>query len=83
MSGCAICIHDLYLDALAAYHESVSSLRMSLSALDIPESEWPSNIQTSGVESKEERKSDVNTDAFLALERSLREKKATDNLSSS
>ncbi|KIM86849.1 hypothetical protein PILCRDRAFT_289755, partial [Piloderma croceum F 1598] len=83
MSGCAICVHDLYLDALTTYHESVSSLRSSLSALDIPESEWPSNIQTSGFESKEERKFDVNMDAFLALERSLREKKAADALSSS
>jgi len=83
MSGCAICVHDLYLDALAAYHESVSSLRSSLSALDIPESEWPSNIQTSGVKSKQERKSDVSMDVFLALEKSLREKKAADTLSSS
>jgi len=83
MSGCAICVHDLYLDALAAYHESVSSLRSSLSGLDIPESEWPSNIRTSGVESKEERKFNVNMDVFLALERSLREKKAADALSSS
>jgi hypothetical protein len=72
MSGCAICVHDLYLDALSTYDESVLSLRSSLSALNIPESEWPSNIKSSGVESK--KRSNVNIDAFVALERALREK---------
>jgi hypothetical protein len=82
MSGCAICVHDLYLDALATYDESVSSLRLSLSALNISESEWPSNIRTSGIGSKEDRKSDVSIDAFVALERALREKRMTDHGSS-
>ena len=72
MSGCAICVHDLYLDALSTYDEAVSSLRTKLTALNIAESEWPSNIRTS---TKEKRTPNVSIDAFAALERALREKK--------
>jgi hypothetical protein len=75
MSGCAICVHDLYIDALATYNESAASLRSSLSALNIPEFEWPSSIRTSCVGAKEERLNNVSMDAFAALERSLKEKK--------
>jgi len=83
MSGCAICVHDLFLDALATYDESVLSLRSSLAALNIPESEWPSRIRTSRVGSKEERPNNVSMDAFAALERALSEKKKTDSGNSS
>jgi hypothetical protein len=82
MSGCAICVHDLYLDALTAYDESVSSLRSSLSTLNIPEPEWPSNI-TSGSALEDGRKHNVSEDAFAALERALQEKKETDSRKSS
>jgi hypothetical protein len=63
------------MDALSAYDESISSLRSSLTALNIPEFEWPSNIRASGIGSKEEGKPNVSMDAFMALERSLKEKK--------
>jgi hypothetical protein len=69
MSGCAICVHDLYLDALSTYDEAVSSLRTKLTALNIAESEWPSNIRASTKEKS------VSIDAFMALEKALREKK--------
>jgi len=73
MSGCAICVHDLYQDSLATYHESVASLRSSLAGLDIPESEWPSNIQTSAVGSAARK--DVVMDVFAEMERNLRQKR--------
>ena len=82
MSGCAICVHDLYLDALSTYDESVSSLRSSLSALNIPEPEWPSDIKSTSIESNEKKKSNASIDAFMALERALKEKKANGSGSS-
>ncbi|KAG1763298.1 oxidoreductase-like protein [Suillus occidentalis] len=46
MSGCAICVYDLYEESLEAYKESIAALRSSLSALTIPDSEWPDRIRT-------------------------------------
>lgn len=83
MSGCAICVHDLYQESLEAYDESVSSLRLSLSALGVPESEWPSNIKTTGAAAKEERNRDVSMDAFEEMEKALRRKNELNYLSPS
>ncbi|KAJ7594861.1 oxidoreductase-like protein [Mycena floridula] len=44
MSGCAICVYDLYEDALSSYHLSLSTLRDSLIAMAVPESDWPEAI---------------------------------------
>ncbi|KAF9220784.1 hypothetical protein BS17DRAFT_634762, partial [Gyrodon lividus] len=46
MSGCAICVYDLYEESLAAYKDSVAALRSALSALHISESRWPPHIRT-------------------------------------
>ena len=74
MSGCAVCVHDLYQESLVTYRESVAYLRSSLAGLNIPESEWPANIQTSS-ERTAERKKDVVMDAFAEMERNLRRKR--------
>ena len=45
MSGCAVCVYDLYEESLDAHKDSVAAIRTSLSSLKIPESEWPPSIR--------------------------------------
>ncbi|KAF8997737.1 hypothetical protein BDQ17DRAFT_1362933 [Cyathus striatus] len=47
MSGCAVCVYDLYEESLQAYKDSLEALRSSLVKLNIPEGEWPASIQLS------------------------------------
>lgn len=47
MSGCAICVHDLYAESLEAYDQAVSTLHESLKAKGIDESTWPVQIRDS------------------------------------
>lgn len=77
MSGCAICVHDLYQESLDTYNESISSLRASLSTLRIPEAEWPTDIQTNAANGQGEKKGSgsVSLDAFAEMERALALKK--------
>lgn len=79
MSGCAICIYDLYQESLVTYRESVASLRSSLAELDIPESEWPLNIRPSSTAQISERKKDVVMHTFLEMERKLRLKREAES----
>jgi len=74
MSGCAICVYDLYQDSLTTYNESIASLRSSLLALRIPESEWPFNVRTSSARVNLEHNSNVSLNAFEELERAIKEK---------
>ncbi|KAG2129339.1 hypothetical protein BD769DRAFT_1455863 [Suillus cothurnatus] len=73
MSGCAICVYDLYEESLEAYKESIVALRLSLSALSIPDSEWPDRVRTNTPTAK--KKQEVILDAFEEMERQLKEKK--------
>jgi len=78
MSGCAVCVYDLYEESIEHYKQSVSALRASLSVLNIPELEWPHRIQTKGPLSPEgglERKNAV-LSAFEEMERKLEAKHA-------
>ncbi|TDL24570.1 hypothetical protein BD410DRAFT_786079 [Rickenella mellea] len=71
MSGCAVCVYDLYEESLEAYNKAVGLLRASLQASHIPEGEWPLEIQTKEVE---ERKKSITLSTFEELERSLKAK---------
>ncbi|KAG2054323.1 hypothetical protein BDR06DRAFT_884446 [Suillus hirtellus] len=73
MSGCAICVYDLYEESLEAYKESILTLRSSLSALSIPESEWPDHVRTNTPAIQ--KRHDIVLNAFEEMERQLREKK--------
>jgi len=44
MSGCAICVHDLYQESLDDYNASVAAVRASLTDMKVPEDEWPEAI---------------------------------------
>ncbi|KLO11829.1 hypothetical protein SCHPADRAFT_876344 [Schizopora paradoxa] len=74
MSGCAVCVHDLYQESLEAYDASVKALRASLIALGVDEAEWPPQIQTQG-KKMVERKKDVALSAFEQMELQLAAKR--------
>lgn len=74
MSGCAICVHDLYGEALEEYKKAVDTLRTSLKVLHIPEDQWPEELRTTRAQPKREQ--NVAFSAFDELERRLKEKRA-------
>lgn len=74
MSGCAVCVQDLYIEALDEYTKAVDSVRASLRALHIPEDHWPPELQTSSNTKQEPKKINPVYDAFAELERKLQEK---------
>ncbi|KAG1867221.1 hypothetical protein DFJ58DRAFT_768974 [Suillus subalutaceus] len=73
MSGCAICVYDLYEESLETYKESIVALRSSLSALSIPNSEWPDRVRANTPAA--EKRHEVIFNAFEEMERQLKEKK--------
>ncbi|KAG2063751.1 hypothetical protein BDR04DRAFT_1111144 [Suillus decipiens] len=73
MSGCAICVYDIYEESLEAYKESIVALRSSLSALSIPDSEWPDRVRTNPPAA--EKRQEVILNAFEEMERQLKEKR--------
>lgn len=78
MSGCAICVYDLYDDSLNSYKESVLSLRTSLEALRIPESEWPLSVQSFSAQQNTthiRNAKQISVDVFDAMERALKAKR--------
>ncbi|KAF8495032.1 hypothetical protein JB92DRAFT_2994477 [Gautieria morchelliformis] len=76
MSGCAICVYDLYLTSLETYQEDVAAMRSKLESQNIPVSQWPGEIrgENDGSMGKDPPSElDVSISAFAQLERSLRE----------
>ena len=45
MSGCAICVYDLYEDSLQSYDDSVDAIQSKLRSMEVPELEWPDSIR--------------------------------------
>ncbi|KAJ7463870.1 oxidoreductase-like protein [Mycena galericulata] len=74
MSGCAVCVYDLYEEDLGVYTASLEGLRAALAARGIPEPAWPE-----GVRRREDQgggSKGASLSAFEALERALAEKRA-------
>ncbi|EIN08801.1 hypothetical protein PUNSTDRAFT_68000 [Punctularia strigosozonata HHB-11173 SS5] len=75
MSGCAICVYDLYDESLEAYNQSIAALQSTLRARGVAESEWPPEIPASNGKFNDEKISslvkNVALDAFEQLERAL------------
>lgn len=74
MSGCAVCVLDLYAEALDEYKQALDTLRTSLNALKIPEDQWPEEIRPTKTPKKITKSTMLG--AFEELERQLREKHA-------
>lgn len=79
MSGCAVCVYDLYEESLLEYKASVEKLRGTLAALSIPEDEWPTHIRTTRTSSTGSgtsvRQKGVVLSVFEEMERALEEKR--------
>lgn len=83
MSGCAICVYDLYIEAKAAYSKALAA---SLTAPDeqrVPKSLWPKEVlalskrprdlrQTSSVSFEDDGPLDATMKAFMELEKRLK-----------
>ena len=76
MSGCAVCVYDLYESALADFREQLASVQKALKAKGVPVSEWPSSLRTMPSPSGEPLDQDVYGAAFRALEKALKEKRS-------
>ena len=77
MSGCAVCVNDLYADSVTAYTDALARLRNSLSAALVPEYEWPARIRPDPFqEGGKPSKANVALSAFEAMEQALAAKRA-------
>ncbi|KAF9652373.1 hypothetical protein BDM02DRAFT_2959503 [Thelephora ganbajun] len=74
MSGCAVCVYDLYEDSLLTYKASITLLGTQLKSMGIQKSEWPSRIKSSPDSRAVQRPSDTSLDAFEAMEKTLKAK---------
>lgn len=45
MSGCAICIYDIYADSLIEYNTALRAARKALLAAGTPETDWPAAVR--------------------------------------
>lgn len=74
MSGCAVCVYDLYDESLAAYRESIAKVTATLNSMGVPESEWPNGLKSKGVEPKKDVTLTVFEQMELAMERRKQER---------
>jgi hypothetical protein len=81
MSGCIVCVYDLYEESLASYEDSITTLRESLGALGIPPDTWPVNVRPDVKKSTPESRKAVIFNTFEEMERKLKEKKEEDEKS--
>ena len=51
MSGCAICVHDLYVEALDAHEHTLNSIRSALREKGVSEGIWPKRLLSNSKES--------------------------------
>ena len=83
MSGCAICVNDLYIESKAAYQSALGDALDQLEAKKVPRDKWPESVaslyerriaQASGAISSvvDEEPLDASMRAFLELERKLK-----------
>ncbi len=82
MSGCAVCVYDLYDEARKDYIQALNKLRSNLDELNIPESEWPADIRPDR-QGGPVAKPNVTLSAFEQLEQALKAKKEQSQATSS
>ncbi|KAG9125734.1 hypothetical protein FRC07_006419 [Ceratobasidium sp. 392] len=78
MSGCVVCVYDLYLSALEDYKQSLTSARSLLESRFVPLSEWPDEVREAQPQGDEQPLDSLDLDpsmkAFLILEKKLGQK---------
>ncbi|KAH9171058.1 hypothetical protein EDB89DRAFT_1973949 [Lactarius sanguifluus] len=68
MSGCAVCVHDLYQESLDAHKTAVAVVRASLTSMGVPIEQWPKNIR---LDPEGKTTAPISLSAFEELEREL------------
>ncbi|KAG8716712.1 hypothetical protein FRC08_008954 [Ceratobasidium sp. 394] len=79
MSGCAVCVYDLYLSALGDYKQSLLAVRNQLESRSVPLSEWPDNVRLAKPQEEEPLDNldlDPSMKAFLILEKKIGQKRS-------
>ncbi|KAJ7101302.1 oxidoreductase-like protein [Mycena belliarum] len=76
MSGCAVCVYDLYDESVTAYNDSIATLRTTLASAGIAEASWPDSLHP-GRGADQGKKSAV-LSAFEELEQALQKKRRGD-----
>ncbi|KAJ7624773.1 hypothetical protein FB45DRAFT_1060954 [Roridomyces roridus] len=77
MSGCAVCVYDLYEESLTAYRTAADAFRSKLVVAGVPSAEWPDGFRSStdvGISVPLHTRG-ATLSAFEALEKALEEKK--------
>jgi Oxidoreductase-like protein, N-terminal len=72
MSGCAVCVHELYQESLDDYNASVAAVRASLTDMKVPEDEWPETIRPGAKKQTSLAASNSSLNAFREMERALK-----------
>ena len=85
MSGCAVCVYDLYDEARTDYIQALDNLRSNLDKLGVPETEWPADVRRDwqGGQTSPVSKPNVTLSAFEQLEQALKAKREKESHSSS
>lgn len=78
MSGCAVCVYDLYEDALETYRDELSLTHREFISKNIPKALWPMEIKQLEESGRSKKKvmstGSASMDAFKQLELRLKEK---------
>jgi hypothetical protein len=72
MSGCAVCVHDLYQESLDDYNACVAAVCASLTDMKVPEDEWPETIRPGAEKRTSLWASNPSLSAFQEMERALK-----------
>ncbi|KAB5589624.1 Oxidoreductase-like protein, amino-terminal protein [Ceratobasidium theobromae] len=80
MSGCAVCVYDLYLSSLDDYKQDLVAARARLRELSVPVGQWPEEMRKGEKEAPaddplDSLHLDPSMKAFLILEKKLGQKK--------
>lgn len=74
MSGCAVCVYDLYDEARQDYVQALGKLHANLDKMGVPEDQWPADIRRIPDSPQPAKRADVALSAFEQFEKALKEK---------
>lgn len=74
MSGCAVCVYDLYDEARQDYVQALGKLHANLDKMGVPEDQWPVDIRRTPDSPQPAKRADVVLSAFEQFEKALKEK---------
>ncbi|RPD65699.1 hypothetical protein L226DRAFT_434645, partial [Lentinus tigrinus ALCF2SS1-7] len=77
MSGCAVCVYDLYDEAREDYVKTMDHIRSELTKMGVSETEWPADVRSDwkGGQTSPVSRPDIALSAFEQLELALKAKK--------